>query len=135
MSVETIKKVLTVALTVAKELAKLTNTTVDDNAVALVEKVAASDVVWQIIASIFKLSANDDGGNGGNNLVMMSGASATSNGEVILTAKGESFRSEAGIPETAMKTALANADLKGFGLSELTMIIQLAMAIFKAIKK
>lgn len=132
MNLESIKQMVTVALAVAKQLVVLTESKMDDGIVAFVEKIAASDVVWSIIASLFKFGPVPVPPNDGG-LIMMGAA-----GEVTPIKMGGTLLAEstaAGVSNDDLGKALAGVDLKGIDFSQIAMLVQLAIAIFKAIKK
>jgi hypothetical protein len=132
MTIESLKKMVTMAITVAKTLAKLTATDTDDKAVAFIEQISASETVWTIVAALLGLSENGGGGGNDNGLIMLSGAAA---GEVKLSAKGVELASEVGVSEANLQKALKDANVSGMDLGMIIKLVQLAIAIFSAIKK
>lgn len=133
MSIESLKNIVNVALSVALSLAKITASTVDDTIVTYLQGIAASDTVWQIVAAFLGMGPVPTPTNGGG--LELVGAAHAPGGGVILSNHLEAARASAGVSGADLNKALAGADLKGLDINQIAMLVQLVLAIFKAIKK
>lgn len=132
MTIEFLKNMVTVALNVAVTLAKLTSSTVDDTIVAYLQGIAASDTVWGIIAALFGMGPTPTPAGNGDLVLLAQGQAGT---KVSMSGALNSKAEAAGISTVDLNRALAGTDLKGFDINQISMLIQLVIAIYTAIKK
>ena len=132
MSIESLKNIVTIALNVAVTLAKLTASTVDDTVVAYLQGIAASETVWQIIAAILGMGPTPTPAANGDLVLLSQGAAGT---KVTTSGDLKAKLDASGVSSDNLNKALAGADLKGLDINQIAMLIQLVLAIFKAIKK
>lgn len=132
MNIDALKNIVTVALNVAVALAKITASQVDDKIVAFLRSVAASESVWQIIAALFGNGPVPNPiDNGGLLLISQGDAPAA----VSVSGAAADHLSHIGVSEDSLNKALAEANVKGLDIGQITLLIQLAIAIFKVIRK
>lgn len=132
MNIDALKNIVTVALNVAVALAKITASRVDDKIVAFLQSVAASESVWQIIAALFGNGPVPNPiDNGGLLLISQGDAPAA----VSVSGAAADHLSHIGVSEGSLNKALAEANVKGLDIGQITLLIQLAIAIFKVIRK